>query len=409
MPDRATTLRRSVGLPLLTLYGMGTILGAGIYVLVGEIASVAGYGMPLAFVIACLVASLTGLSYAELASRLPRSAGEAAYVDAAFSGEMLARAVGAAVVLTGVVSAATMIRGLVGYISVLANLPDTVIVWTAVLVLFAIAAWGIGQALWAAALITIIEAAGLIYVCFVADASFAQIPDTFTRMLSFTNTGGLSGVIAGSFLAFYAFIGFEDIVNVAEEVKQPQKNVPLAIVFSLIAATGIYFIVSTIAVMSVTPDDLSASQAPLALVVQSGGHRAEPIAVISLLAVTNGALIQVIMASRVLYGMADQGLIWHSFGRISPKTQTPIVATSAVAVVILLLATFFALGELARFTSTLALLIFALVNISLLRLKARSKEPPAFEVARIIPVLALFACLVMLVQDQYSRFFLTGH
>jgi amino acid transporter len=402
-------LRRSVGLPLLTLYGLGTILGAGIYVLVGEIAAVAGYAMPLAFVIACLVASLTGLSYAELASRLPRSAGEAAYVDAAFSRAVFARAVGAAVILTGVVSAATMLRGLVGYAAVFALVPDPVIVCAGALLLFVIAAWGVGQALWAAALVTMIEAAGLIYVCYAADTDAAQVPTTLTRMFSLTGAEGIAGLIAGSFLAFYAFIGFEDIVNVAEEVKQPEKNVPRAIVYSLIAATCIYFLVSTVAVMSVTPGELSASQAPLAVVVASGGHAVEPIALISLLAVTNGALIQVVMASRVLYGMADQELIWRAFGRVNPQTRTPIVATSAVALAIAFLAAFFTLGELARFTSTLALLIFALVNISLLRLKTRSEAPPAFEVARIIPAFALFACLVMLVQDQYSRFFLTGH
>lgn len=405
MTPEKTTLRRSIGLPLLTLYGMGTILGAGIYVLVGEVASVAGYATPLSFVIACLVASLTGLSYAELSSRLPRSAGEAAYVNAAFSRTVLAHMVGAAVILTGVVSAATMLRGLVGYVSVFAVLPDAAVVCVGALILFAISAWGIGQALWAAALVTIIEAGGLIYVCFAANTAYADITGTLHEMFTLAGADGVSGLVAGSFLAFYAFIGFEDIVNVAEEVKQPEKNLPRAIVLSLIAATCIYFGVSAVAVMSVPPTDLAATQAPLTLVVASGGHPSEPIALISLLAVTNGALIQIIMASRVLYGMADQGLIWSVFGRVNARTQTPIVATSLVAAVIFVLALFFSLGELAWFTSTLALLIFAMVNISLLRLKRRAIHQPRFQVPGIIPGLALLACLVMLVQDQFSRFF----
>lgn len=398
------SLRRSIGLPLLTLYGLGTILGAGIYVLVGEVAAVAGYAAPLAFVVACLVASLTGLSYAELSSRLPRSAGEAAYIDAAFDSDMLARAIGAAVIITGVVSAATMLRGLVGYFAIFLEVPDSTIIILAALILFALAAWGIGEALWAAAIVTAIEAAGLVYVCFAADTAGATFGELFAQMHASIDTRGFTGVVAGAFLAFYAFIGFEDIVNVAEEVKQPEKNLPRAIVISLVAATAIYFAVGAIAVMSVTPAELGATQAPLALVATSGGHPSEPIAAISLLAVTNGGLIQIIMASRVLYGMADQGLIWKKFASVNTRTQTPLVATATVAAVIVALALFFSLGELARLTSTIALIIFAMVNIALLQLKRQNDVKPQFRVPGIIPALALLACLVMLVQDQYSRF-----
>jgi len=398
------SLRRSIGLPLLTLYGLGTILGAGIYVLVGEVATVAGYAAPLAFVLACLVASLTGLSYAELSSRLPKSAGEAAYVNAAFRGEFLARAIGTAVILTGVVSAATMLRGLVGYFAVFAEVPDAPVIIFGALILFVLAAWGIGEALWAAAIVTVIEAAGLIYVCFAADTTSTTFGELLVQMHTSIDTRGFAGVIAGAFLAFYAFIGFEDIVNVAEEVKQPEKNLPRAIVISLIAATCIYFAVGAIAVMSVAPAELGATQAPLALVATSGGHPGEPIAAISLLAVTNGGLIQIIMASRVLYGMADQGLIWKKFASVNARTQTPLLATSTVTAIILLLALFFTLGELARLTSTIALVIFAMVNVALLRLKRTSSARPHFCVPGIIPAFALLACLVMLVQDQYSRF-----
>jgi amino acid transporter len=224
-------------------------------------------------------------------------------------------------------------------------------------------------------------------------------------MLTLTGADGAPGLIAGSFLAFYAFIGFEDIVNVADEVKMPEKNLPRAIVLSLIVATCVYFTVSTVSIISVPPSDLAATQAPLALVVASGGHSGELIALISLLAVTNGALIQVVMASRVLYGMADQGLIWRGFARINAHTQTPLTATVLVAVAITALALLFSLGALARYTSALALLIFAIVNASLLRLKAQTGEDPPFSVPGIIPTVALLACLVMLVQDQYSRFF----
>ena len=228
------TLKRAIGLPLLTLYGLGTILGAGIYVLIGEVAGAAGMAAPSAFLIACVVASLTALSYAELSSRLPKSAGEAAYVDAGFQRPWLSRAVGWAVIATGIVSAATMCRGLVGYLTVFVDIPSFLVIIVVVGALTAIAVWGVTESLWAAAIVTILEIAGLVFVCVVAGDSLGRLPTEWPNLMPSSGASSLAGVFAGAFLAFYAFIGFEDIVNVAEEVRSPATSLPTAIILSLV-------------------------------------------------------------------------------------------------------------------------------------------------------------------------------
>ena len=181
------TLKRSVRLPLLTLYGLGTILGAGIYVLIGEVAASAGTAAPSAFVLASVIAGFTALSYAELASRVPKSAGEAAYVDVAFQRHLLSRAVGWAVIITGIVSAATMSRGFVGYLNVFLDLPTPLVIVGVVCALGALAGWGISQSLFAAASITVLEIGGLVFVVAVAGDSFAALPTAWPTLLPDAN------------------------------------------------------------------------------------------------------------------------------------------------------------------------------------------------------------------------------
>lgn len=396
------TLKRSIGLPLLALYGLGTILGAGIYVLVGEVAANAGTAAPSAFVLASLIAAFTALSYAELSSRLPKSAGEAAYVDAAFQRAALSRAVGWAVIISGVVSSATLSRGMVGYLSVFFDLPPSLIIIVMVASLGTLACWGISESLIAAAVITSLEIAGLLFVIVVAGDSFAEFPERWRTLLPAPDAAALSGIVAGAFLAFYAFIGFEDIVNVAEEVKSPRSILPRAIILSLVISTSLYFLVATVAVLSTPIDSLAGSSAPLALVIQNRGFAPESISAISLLAIVNGALIQIIMASRVLYGLADQGLAWQGFARVNPRTRTPLAGTIFVAGVVLLLALCFSLGGLARLTSAVALMIFSMVNAALLRLKARGIAHDGFRAPPAVPITGLALCAGMLLFQMFE-------
>jgi amino acid transporter len=399
-----TTLERSIGLPLLTLYGLGTILGAGIYVLIGHVAATAGSAAPSSFVLAAVLAGTTALSFAELSARVPRSAGEAAYVEAAFGRPWLTRTVGWSVILVGIVSAATMVRGFVGYLAVFVSLPSWLVIVLVVSMLGAIAAWGIGESLRTAAAITVLEVLGLLYVCFVARDSLLRLPGEWTTLLPAPTTPGLIGAVSGAFIAFYAFIGFEDMVNIAEEVKVPTHNLPRGILIALLTSTMLYFLVATVAVLAVPLTELAGSEAPLAVIVQSRGFPPETIAGISLFAVTNGALIQIIMTSRVLYGLAQARQAWTPFAYLHPRTRTPLVGTALVTCMLMALALFFTLGGLARATSFIALSIFACVNAALWRLKRRGTRNDGFSVPIGVPAAGFTLCVTMIVYEAVSSF-----
>jgi len=394
-------LRRSIGLPLLTLYGLGTILGAGIYVLIGEVVSLSGMQAPSAFLLAAILAGITAFSFAELGSRVPKSAGEAAYALAAFGRPWLSAAVGWAVVAVGTVSAATMVVGFVGYLNVFVTPPQALVVIACVAVLTTIAAWGIGESMVVAAAVTLLEISGLIFVCIIAGDSFSSFSADWRSVLPGSDFSRLIGIASGAFIAFYAFIGFEDIVNVAEEVKQPKRNLPRAIVFSLLASTSLYVLIAVVAVFSIPTDELAASGAPLATIVASRGFPPGIIAAISLFAVLNGALVQIVMASRVLYGLAGEGLAFGRFARINKRTQTPIFGTLTIGLALLTLSLFFSIGHLARITTFIALAIFAVVNISLWRLKKISPDNPEFEVPRAVPIAGAILCLSMIGYEGY--------
>lgn len=395
----STALRRSIGLPLLTLYGLGTILGAGIYVLIGEVVAAAGTRAPSAFVLAAALAGFTAFSFAELGSRVPKSAGEAAYALAAFGRRWLAALVGWAVVAVGSVSAATMVHGFVGYLDVFVLLPRAPVTITVVATMTGVAIWGIGESLVAAALITVLEIAGLVFVCSIAGDSLAGAAADWSAILPTPDSAALMGVASGAFIAFYAFIGFEDIVNVAEEVRQPERNLPRAITISLISSTTLYVIVAIVAVFAVPTEQLAGNQAPLAAIVASRGYPPGIIAAISLFAIINGALVQIIMASRILYGLANDGLAPRAFAKVNPATQTPVIGTLAVGSIMLGLSLFLSLGSLARVTSLIALGIFTVVNASLWRLKLISSVRPWFEVPLFVPIVGALLCAAMIAYE----------
>jgi len=369
---REVGLARSLGLSLITLYGLGNILGAGIYVLVGEVVGAAGMGAPIAFVMAAMIAALTAFSYGELAARFPVSAGEAVYVDEAFDLRWLSMVVGLLIATAGMVSSATLARGFVGYFQVLLELPDALLIVCLVAVLGFIAAWGIKSSVRIAATLTLIEAGGLIMIIIVAGGELHTVPEHLPRMLLQGGNATLAGVMLGAFLAFFAFIGFEDMVNVAEEVERPERNLPLGILIALCVSTVIYLLVVLVALTSVPMERLAESKAPLALVYQHVTGRS-PILIsgIGLLAVINGALVQIIMAARIFYGMSAKGWLPRALGTINPTTRTPVTATVVVAVIIILLATWFPLVHLASATSFLVLAVFGLVNLALVALKRR--------------------------------------
>lgn len=377
MPGEAGPgLRRNLGLGLITLYGLGNILGAGIYVLVGKVAGAAGLYAPLAFIIAAAVATFTAFTYGELAARHPVSAGEAVYVDVAFGIKALSIAVGLLIAFAGMVSSATLARGFVGYFQIFFDLPEALILVLLVFVLGAVAAWGIGESARVAAVLTLVELGGLLLIVAVAGERWANFPEYVSSMM--TPAGGFAwqGIVLGAFLAFYAFIGFEDMVNVAEEVERPERNLPLGILIALLVSTVVYLAVSVAALLSVPVEALKTSDAPLAMVYTAATGKAPlVISVIGLFAVVNGALIQIIMASRVFYGMAARGWLPGWIGRVNAVTRTPVVATALASVLVLLFALWIPLVKLAGATSALILVVFFLVSVALIALKIRDPNP----------------------------------
>ncbi len=378
--DSSAGLKRSVSLPFIILYGLGTTLGAGIYVLIGEVAGRAGMHTPLAFVLSGIVCGLSAFAFAELSGRFPRSAGEAVYVQQAFGLRPLSVVIGLMVAFAGIVSAATIANGFVGYLGEFIDIPGLVAVTALVLVLGALAAWGIAESVALASVITLLEAGGLLFVAWAGATHLPpdlNVAAALADMVTPTNSVALMGIFWGGFLAFYAFIGFEDMVNVAEEVHNPRRNMPLAIIAVLILTMIIYVLVATIAVLAMPPADLAASEAPLAsLYTEATGEPATVISVISLFAVVNGALIQMIMAARVLYGMSNAGWLPPVFARIHPRTRTPLIATVVTIALVLLFALALPIVQLAELTSITALTIFAAINVACIIVKRTQPAAP---------------------------------
>ena len=397
-------LRRAVGLPLLVFYGLGNILGAGIYVLIGEIAGLAGRYAPLSFLLACLIVLLTALSYAELSARFPKSAGEALYLYKGFGSQSLSTVVGLMIALSGLLSSATIVRGFYGYLETFVTLPYPVAVLLLLSALTAVAVWGITQSMWLTALFTFLESLGLLLIVFLGLPSLHPDPAEIVHYLITLDTSALHGIVLGAFLAFYAFLGFEDMVNVAEEVRDPSRTMPLAILFTLLLATILYALVSIVAVSVLTPSRLAASDAPLSAVFHHlTGSDPLPLSLIAIFAVVNGALIQIIMASRIFYGMSREGWLPEFLGKVHPRTHTPIAATLAASAIVALLSLWFPLVTLAKMTSFLIFIVFTLVNLSLVRIKKRSPHPPGIRTYPLmVPLSAVVLNLFMLVYQLYA-------
>lgn len=371
-------LKRRLNLPLLIFYGLGTTIGAGIFVLVGKVAGHAGMAAPASFLVASLLAGFTAFSFAELVARYPRSAGEALYVREGFRSHRMALIVGLMVATSGIVSSATIMNGSVGYVQEFIALPRAVGIALLLGLLAALALWGIGESVTAAAVFTIMEIGGLLLVVWVARGSLADLPLRGPELVPPLEAAAWAGVVAGAMLAFYAFLGFEDLVNVAEEAKDVTRTMPAAIILTLVITILLYVAVATVSVLTVPPAELAASDAPLALVYErASGGPATAVTGIAIFAVLNGALIQIIMASRVIYGLADQGELPRRLAYVNARTRTPVAATLLVTGIILVLALLVPLERLAEATSTIVLIVFALVNLALLAIKRRGTPAPA--------------------------------
>jgi len=382
------TLERSITLLPLILYGIGTTIGAGIYALLGKVAGTAGMYAPLSFGVATAMAGFTAFSYAELSASHPHSAGSAEYVRQAFGVAWLPTAVGLLVVLAGTVSMATICKGFVGYLQALVPVPEVAGIIGVVLVLGGVAAWGISQSVATASIVTLIEVAGLLLVITSGGDQLAALPTRWSDLTPGLELAPWHGVFAASLLAFYAFLGFEDMVTIAEEVVDVRRVLPLAIIITLLLTSVFYMALSIIAVLAVSPQELAASKAPLVLVYErTGGSHPEILSLVGMLALINGALVQAIMAARMLYGLARLGKLPAFFARVHPKRRTPLLATAVACSLALILALLFPLEQLAEAASAVTLLTFALVNLALWVLKWREPAPPGIFVVPVwVPI-----------------------
>ena len=408
MSDKAATpatgageLRRSVGLLGLVLYGVGLTIGAGIYVLVGETVLRAGIYAPAAFLLSSIAMAFTAGTFAELSSRVPKAAGEAVYVEAAFGIPALTILVGLAILVEAVIAAAAIAVGAAGYIGELVALPREVLVALVVLSMATVAAWGIRESIAVAGAMTVVEVLGLVIIVVAGlwsdPGALVDLPASLAPPLS--DSVAISGVIGASMIAFFAFIGFDDIVNLVEETRNPKKTLPIAIGITLVLVTTLYILVSFVALRAIPAAELGASDAPISLLFERlTGLPSLAITLVAILATTNGVMIILIMAARVTYGMAREGRLPRWLGEVSPRTQTPLVATGIVAALILALALLVPLEALAETSSEVLLGVFVLVNLALVALKLGEDAAPSdsFEVPILIPVLGALASIGLL-------------
>lgn len=386
-------LARSLTLPRLVFYGVGTVLGAGIFVVIGEVIGEAGPLTPVAYILAGTIALTTALSYAEISARIPSAGGPLDYVETATGSRRLGSFTGWMLMLANTVSAATITTGFINYLGIFADVQDWLVAVLLVGTISAIAILGIKQSSWFMTVTTLIGIATLISIVWATRdgllAAPAQISDAFLTL----DAGTAAGLFAGAFLAIYSFIGFGDMALTAEEVKKVERNLPRAIMIVLAIVFAFYLLVSVAVVGAGPTDAIAAAEAPLVAAVEREGWPGWPVGVASLFVIVNGALTQIIGASRILLDIGRDGRGAPGvFGGINNVTRTPVVATLAIATVTLVLAVFVPLKSLAEATSLVVLIVFMAVNASLFVLKREGQPSGVPDVWKGVPVLGVLTC-----------------
>jgi APA family basic amino acid/polyamine antiporter len=353
------------------MYGVGLILGAGIYALIGDAAGAAGNSVWISFVLAAISAVFTGLSYAELSSMYPKAAAEYSYVKNAFKNNFVAFLVGWLTLFVAVISAAAIALGFGGYFTQLFQIPIVLAAVLIIAILTFVNYFGIRESSSMNIIFTIIEAAGLAVVIW---AGFA-ISDVQVDYLDMPH--GFSGIFSAFTLVFFAYIGFENIANIAEEIKNPRKVLPRAIILAISITAIVYVLVSLSAVRVLDWQALDASLAPLSDVIKKalGQEWGFGILIIALFATTNTVLIMLVSGSRILYGISFDRALPAIFAAIHQKRKTPWVATIVIGALAAASVFIGDIGTVANISVFAIIMVFVLVNLSLIWL--RYKEPDA--------------------------------
>jgi len=402
-------LARAIGPRLLLLFIVGDMLGTGIYVRVGAVAGEVGGAVWVSFLVAFILAALTAFAYAELVTKYPGAAGAALYTNRAFRSPLFSFIVAFAVICSGLASAGAAARAFGGdYLGQFINLPALLVAILFTILLSVINFIGISESLKTNMVLTLIELSGLLLIILVGALALFGGTAEPTRPFEFTSEAAVPlAVLTGASVAFYALIGFEDSVNVVEETENPSRSFPRAL-FGGIALVGVvYLLVAFTATMIVEPATLAGEKtAPLRLVLTEGPLAFPPqlFAVIALVAITNTALANLIMSSRVLYGMAREGVMPSIFTTVHRGRRTPWVAIVFVALIMVGLVLTGDVGDLANTTVVLLLLVFIVVNISVLVLRRERVDHSHFTAPAVIPILAIGTILVLLYQQELAIF-----
>ena len=410
--DQGGGLRRAISRRMLLFFIVGDILGAGIYALVGEVGGRVGGAIWTAFAVALLLALFTAFAYAELVTKYPQAAGAALYVNKAFRRPFVTFMVAFAVVCSGLASAATLARAFGGdYLSEFVSLPTALVGVAFIVVMSLINFRGIKESVRINVGLTLIELGGLLLVVVIGAAALFDGAGEPSRALEFSDDEAVPlAIMGGAGLAFFALIGFEDSVNVAEETENPRRDYPFGLFGGLLIAGVVYLLVTVVASMVVPTGTLADSDGPLLEVVQVGplAMSTKVFAAIALFALANGALINLIMASRLTYGMSREGIVPAVFGRVHSGRRTPWVAilfTAAIAIGLVLSGD---LETLADTTVLLLLIVFAVVNVCVLLLRRDEVGHDHFRAPTALPVIGAVVSLALLTTKEGEIFLRAG-
>ena len=394
-------LKRELGLPEVTLSGVGIILGAGIYVLIGQAAGLAGNAIWLAFCLSAIIALLTGLSYAELSSMFPKAGAEYDYVTNAFNSR-LAFVIGWLVFLSGVLAAATVALGFAGYFTALTSIPMLISAIVLLIVLTVLLAYGVMATARVAGIATLIEVSGLVIIIAIGLPHLGSV--NYWEMPQ-----GYSGLFAASALIFFAYQGFESMVKFSEETKKPETTVPKALILALAISVILYVLVALSVVSVLEWQQLAVSNAPFADVVAGtlGPDAAVIIAIVALFATANTALMSMYASSRILYGMAGSSDLTARLALVHPVRRTPWIAILVCGVLSLMLIFAGDIAFIANVTNFTLFLTFMVINAAVIVLRYHSPRTPRpfripYSIGRLplVPVAGIVFCIFLLgVQD----------
>jgi APA family basic amino acid/polyamine antiporter len=400
----STSLKQVITGPLLFLFILGDVLGAGIYALMGVLAGEVGNALWVPLVVALLLALLTAGSYAELVTKYPKAGGAAVFAERAFRTPLVSFLVGFSMLAAGVTSAAGLSLAFAGdYLGTFLDVPPVPAAIAFLALIACLNARGISESLKSNVVMTIIELSGLVIVIVVVAVMLGRGDGDVTRVTEFApGTNPALATLGAAIIAYYSFVGFETSANVAEEIRNPRKVYPAALFGALLTAGVVYVLVGVASSIALPADDLTASSGPLLDVVAASGVGipAWVFSLIALVAVANGALLTMIMASRLTYGMAQQALLPATLGRVLPKRRTPWVAILATTGVAMILTAVGDLSTLAETVVLLLLFVFISTNVAVLVLRRDKVEHKHFRVWSVVPVLGVLSCILLLTQQS---------